>query len=378
MLLSVAMVVKNEINTLDRTIKSIRGYADEIVIGVDKGSDDGTRELANKLGDKVIDIYLSEELDKKESVTRDDDTWGFSKARNMVLDACKDANYRLTLDGHETVIDPQNVSDVIADAVEKGCDGVEVELLFEPDANGIPRQMIRQGRILAPTVRYNNPLHNVPIVKRLMFSKEFKIEHRKQDQAAESREDRDEQRSDSTINGLLKDIERDPKNTRSWFYLGNAYRGDERWQEAIGAYDHYLTISQCVEERMYARVNMGVCYDNVGNLASAREQYARALDEFPGMVEVYCSLGELACRQGMFVEAQLWLEACIEMPVPDRMLFVNPRAYLVDRYDRLSLVYGNLGRYGDAIEMAGKALESVRDSRIENNVKVWRKALGRK
>jgi len=377
-MLSVAMVVKNEVLTIEETIKSIRDHADEIVIGVDSESSDGTLDIAKRLGDKVITIYLSEELDKKGPKNEGDTEWGFSRARNIVLDACDQSNWHLTLDGHEKVVRPEEVKGAVEEAIEKGHDGIETMILFEPDASGIPRQMYRQSRVFAPTVRYNNPLHNVPIVKSSMFSKLFKIEHRKQDQAIESKSDRDAQRSDSTINGFLQEIEKNPGNSRSWFYLGNAYKENARWQEAIDAYTHYLTIAVWKEERWHARVNMGVCYDRTGDPVNTREQYVKALDEFHGMAEVYCSLGELAYKQERFIEAQVWLEACIDMPVPECRLFVNPRVYLVDRYDKLSMTYNHLGRYQDAADMAERALESVQDSRIANNVKCWKKALSKR
>lgn len=380
-MISVAMIVKNEVATIRDTIMSVKEHVDEVVIGVDEDSNDGTLKIAKELGDKVFTIYLSEELKRKgprESENNKVQEWGFSRARNQVLDECKKRNWRLTLDGHETVYNPETMKEAIEEAVKDGCDGIEVMLNFEPDENGIPSLAYRQGRLFAPSVRYNNPLHNVPVVKKMFSYDEFKIEHRKQDQDIVSKRERDIQRSESTVQGFMNEVSKNPGNSRPWFYLGNACKENAKWEQAIGAYKQCLNISKWNEERWHARINMGTCHSCMGDTINAREQFVMAIEEFPSMAEAYYYLADLAYKQQRYREAQVWSEKCSEMPVPKCKLFVNPRIYLVNRYDQLSMVYHHLGRYEDAIVQAKKALENAPNPRIDNNIRCWEESIGRR
>ncbi len=68
-MLSLCMIVKNEIKFIEQCLKKVQNYVDEIII-VDSGSTDGTLEILEKFNCKVYDF-----------------TWcdDYSKARNYSL-----------------------------------------------------------------------------------------------------------------------------------------------------------------------------------------------------------------------------------------------------------------------------------------------------
>ena len=69
--LSLAMIVKNEEEVLERCLESVKGIFDEIVI-VDSGSTDKTIEIAKKYTDKTTlytSIYFKKFFSKRQRST---------------------------------------------------------------------------------------------------------------------------------------------------------------------------------------------------------------------------------------------------------------------------------------------------------------------
>lgn len=85
MKLSVAIITLNEEKNLERTLKSVQSFADEIVI-VDSGSTDKTEEIAKRYGAK---FYFQK--------------WeGYGKQRNNVIDRCEN-EWILNIDADEEI-----------------------------------------------------------------------------------------------------------------------------------------------------------------------------------------------------------------------------------------------------------------------------------
>jgi glycosyltransferase involved in cell wall biosynthesis len=376
-MLSLAMIIWNEENTLEDTINSVSDYVDEIVIGIDSASNDGSREIAERLADKVITTDLSKELDNEGPLDGSDSDWGFSAARNLVLDQCDPENWRLILDGHEIFMRPEKLKEEIERISSIGGDGIEIPVFFERDKDGIFNQRFSQARLLGPDVRYNNPNHNVPVIKNLFTSGAMAIEHCKQKQALESRVARDKQRSSSNIGGLKERVEKNPKDSRAWFYLAQTYQENGMWSEAAEAFEKYLEISTWKEERWHARNRLGACYGKLYRINDAREQHSLSLEEFPAMAEGYYCLGYMAYNEQKFQEAKVWLEKCVQLEMPVCKLFLRPRIYLFDRWHQLSMVYHHTKEYDKAIEVAKKALEVSDNAQVKKNIAYWEKFIKR-
>ena len=376
--IALAMIVKNEARTIERSILAVLPIIDQIVIGIDAASDDGTREIVKRFACRMIDTRLTEELAAKCSVDGDPD-WGFSKARNQVLDACDPKAWCLILDGHEVLRSKASeLSEAIDKAAFLGCDGVEIKVAFDRDADGIPQIIFDSVRVLAPGVRYINPQHNAPVIKKRHSAPQIMIDHLKSEQNPADKKARDIQRADANIIGFENEVKESPGNARAWFYLGNAYRENRRHDDAVLAYERCLERSKWNEERWHSRVNAGRCLSALGRDEQARDQFVLALEEYPAMAEAYYYLADLAYRHKRYREAEAWLLKCASLPVPQCRLFLNLRVYLIDRYDLLSMVYNHTGEYLKAIEQAEIALRAAPIARIQRNIEIWREHLNKR
>lgn len=375
-MLTLAMVIKHEAKTLINTIETVGAYADEIVIGLDVKSNDGTRDLLETIDCKVVDIHIEEELACSGPVEGGDGDWGFSRARNLVADACSPDNWILFLDGHELVKTPEKIKPVIETAIATGCDGVECLIVHNKISYGFPR-------LIGPGVRHKRPLHNIPACKCIYSSHSVIIERRKQDQDPRTKRERDSQRAVVNIAGFQKLLSQDGTDARNWFYLATAHKDNGQYCEAVEAFKKCLEFSRFNEERWHARIDMGTCYSFLARIASipketfetyqhkARDQFVMAIDEFPAMAEAYYYLGDMSYKQERYHEAQVWLEKCVELGRPFCKLFVDSSIYNFKRHDRLAMTYDHLGQYGRAIEQGQLALQSGPDVQILKNIGIW-------
>ncbi|MCQ2014195.1 TPR domain-containing glycosyltransferase [Clostridium butyricum] len=85
-MISLCMIIKNEEGTLDKCLKSIKDFVDEIIV-VDTGSNDRSKEIALKYTDKVFDFKWCND---------------FAKARNFSISKAINS-WVLVLDGDEIV-----------------------------------------------------------------------------------------------------------------------------------------------------------------------------------------------------------------------------------------------------------------------------------
>ena len=96
--LSVGLIVKNEIRCIEKCLKALQPLRDALpceVIVADTGSDDGTRQVAERYADEVFDFPWVDD---------------FAAARNAVMERCRgkwyftvDADEYLDPDVHELV-----------------------------------------------------------------------------------------------------------------------------------------------------------------------------------------------------------------------------------------------------------------------------------
>lgn len=149
-MLSICMIVKDEISVFEKCINSIKEFLGELVteiIVVDTGSTDGTRELATNLGCKVYDFDWVDD---------------FSIARNYGIDKAENS-WIMVIDADEFVVDV-NVG-VVSDFIKKSMPDVLGEVFIKSygDSTGESYSIDQITRIFCKDkVRYINSIHEIP------------------------------------------------------------------------------------------------------------------------------------------------------------------------------------------------------------------------
>ncbi|MFQ3550369.1 MAG: glycosyltransferase, partial [Armatimonadota bacterium] len=136
--ITLCMIVQNEENFLEDCLKSVTGLVDEIII-VDTGSQDNTKQIAEKFGAKIFDY----EWDKH-----------FSKARNFSLDKAT-GDWILVLDADEK-LEPEAIPiimEAVNNPVADAYDLYQRNILSDDSSN--------QEELIITTCRIfkNNPLY---------------------------------------------------------------------------------------------------------------------------------------------------------------------------------------------------------------------------
>jgi hypothetical protein len=131
-------------------------------------------------------------------------------------------------------------------------------------------------------------------------------------------------------------FQRKREDTRTLFYLANAYNESARWEEAVEFYDKYLEVATWHEERFFARFYKAKALDKIDRRAESRKEAFRALSEDPRFAEPYCFLGDMAMGDGDYKRAALWFMMAMVTPFPtNARLFVAKSMY--DEYPRQRL-----------------------------------------
>lgn len=265
--LAVAMIVKNEESSLAECLESVRGIADEIVIG-DTGSTDGTLGIAEQFGATVHTIQWEDD---------------FAKARNSVLEVI-DADWILQIDADE-VLDPESAKRIraIVDSDSPTHDGYWVTLAnythqchswrwVAVEAN-TPLARDYPGYLAADIVRlfrhglgivYSDPVHetvgeSLSSLGSSIGNEDLLIHHYGSDPDLP-----DAKTKDAFYLRLAQaKIESTPDNPKAWFDFATAAQGQEKKSTVLTAawkahrlapdvpdYAHLLA-SLLVEDRAY-------------------------------------------------------------------------------------------------------------------------------
>jgi glycosyltransferase involved in cell wall biosynthesis len=222
-LLTAALIVKNEAKFLGECLSSVQHAADEVVI-VDTGSTDDTPELARRAGARVYEFPW---------------TGSFSDARNHALDR-SNGQWILYIDADERVR-RDSVANLRVELANQSFIGLRV--LLHPRPRHTAYWSLRLFRN-DPSVRFRGIIHESTWPALLEFGarsgghvgfSKMVLDH-------EGYETNQEAKHDRNLPLLLKGLEQEPDRVYSWCHLANIYMARQEPDRARDAWDQALAV----------------------------------------------------------------------------------------------------------------------------------------
>lgn len=252
MKLSVAVICRDNEDTIERCLKSVEGA--EIVV-VDTGSKDRTKEIAEKYA-KVYDFVWCDD---------------FSKARNAAIEKCT-GDWVLILDSDEWVdlAEVYKALECVGDH-----DSVTADVYYGD------RKSHNHIRLIKPSVRYQYPIHEYPNATKTLVS-DFKIHHEKGSHDPER-----------NLRMLIKAVDSSDL-PRYKFYLACEYFWKNNLVTALYWFELYVKQSNFVNERADAYLFIAKCLWRLRRGDEAREACLKAIMLNPNFKEALLKMAEMS------------------------------------------------------------------------------------
>ena len=351
MLVSVCMIVRNEIDTLEQAVASTVGLADEVAV-YDTGSTDGTVELARSLGARVE--VGGDRMHKGES-------------RNYVAEKMVNGDWVVVLDADERIADPEGLRVFLK---KTDAQAVFIRLAFM-DASGNQTLTYRQMRCWRRgSYRYKYRAHELPIPVngwgRLAYT-DFVWEHRPPGGRP--------WKVQYGLDRLLLDVDENPGEPRPLYYLGRQYMYAQEYQRAVDTLLGYLDTSNKTD-RADAWCNLATCYgrlenepEQIGALHQACAEFPNRRDWWGRLATIYHGRGTNEEFEREDEEIAAGLLCCMFEISPSHKSYVVHHWFGAAPYDLMARVLWRLERYEEGREFVLKAVKlAPNDKRIKENL----------
>lgn len=234
------MIVKNEGVMLEQCLESVKD-ADEIII-VDTGSQDNTKEIAQKFTSNLFDFEWIDD---------------FSAARNFAKTKCT-GDYILSIDADETLEEGgiQKIKDFLSN-YDKGAAGL---IMKSTNQEYVVPRIIKN----TPFIYFRGKVHEAPNTLDFDISNPINVNITFGSSPAHALD------PERNVRIMQKVFNEFPNDTRNLYYLGREYGYKKEWIKAIAILEEYVKISEFMKEKADAFFLLAVCYMSNGDWENAR------------------------------------------------------------------------------------------------------------
>ncbi len=292
------MIVKNEAAVIERCLASVRDLVDTWVIS-DTGSTDGTQDLI-----RTALAGIPGELREEPWVN-----FGHNRSLN-IAHARGRARHLLLLDADLVLRQEGPLPPLTADAYmirHEGALEYRIKRLVRGD---LPW-------------RYEGVTHEYLTADRDHVQENLDALVIEDYADGGSRHDKFER--DARLLGA--ELERDPGNPRTVFYLAQTLRDMGRTDEAVALYERRATMGGWGEEVYYSLLQSGVLRAESGDWPAAMDALSRAWESRPGRLEACYELAARLRKMNRHQAAHAVVCAVLDREPPEDLLFTQPWVY---------------------------------------------------
>ncbi|MGW0735794.1 glycosyltransferase [Streptomyces sp. NPDC002851] len=298
--LCLCMIVKNEAGVIERCLASVRPLIDHWVIS-DTGSTDGTQDVIRKALDGIPG-----ELREEPWVD-----FGHNRTRN-IQHAHGKADYLLTLDADHVLRQDAPLPRLTAGSYMLRYDTPGTQHRF--------KHLMRGDRLW----RYEGVTHEYPCTDEPDDQQNLDALVIEDHADGGCRADKFER--DARL--LRAELERDPANPRTVFYLANTERDLGHAEEAVALYERRAGMGGWAEEVYCSLLEAGVLKaEETGDWPGAMDTFTRAWESRPQRLEACYELASRLRVRGRHRTAYALLAGVVGRREPDDLLFTRSWVY---------------------------------------------------
>ncbi|MCC7196706.1 glycosyltransferase [Candidatus Peregrinibacteria bacterium] len=292
---SICFITKNEEETLDRCLKSLKGLVDEIIV-VDTGSTDKTVKIAKKYRAKVFQFPWQDD---------------FSLARNFALSKAT-KTWTMWLDADD-VLSAEHYREIkkYLSKVNKKTDGIMVPYVLSTNKVGTPERFTNRLRVFRTekNIRFKYPIHEILETKgiQLEYIKSAYVLH------APKAEKNSFQRNITILLQTIKS-KKYAQDFHILFHIGKEYQRAGQMLKAINAYKKAFTNAKNTNDRYNSLIRIAQCSISKKKLADASNYAHQALKidaKRPESLEIIASI---KAEMGHIESANFWKSLSEQIP----------------------------------------------------------------
>ncbi len=320
--ISLCMIVKNEESCLNRCLKSVKNFADEIII-VDTGSTDNTKQIAKKYTNKIYDFAWIND---------------FSAARNYAFSKAS-GKYIMWLDADD-YISPDNLAKLMA--LKRTLDNstdvymLKYEISFNEQGNSTftyYRERIVKNN---GTFLWQGAVHEVITPHGKIKYVDIAIKHLKVERA-------NSKRNLKIYQSLLKCGK--TFSPREQYYYSRELYYNKQHKKTITELNKFLKMENAwIEDKLGALEIKAMCELYLNKKDKALSTLFKSFSIDAPRANFLCLIGDILLQQNKFNECIFWYKNALKSPKNyNSGAFINEDYYGIYPALQLCLAYYKLG-----------------------------------